>query len=511
MKRIIGLSAAFVLLISVMAGFSALAVDKEFYDIDFDSWNLNISATTENAADILNDVSDAATEKSGDGWTLDTISGNTTVSTVVAEEVNPAWTDRGKILKVAGNPMSNTSTESRLKITVPVDTYKIADYDNDRLYIEYDLFVPAFAEEEIPTANGVFSNVAFGNNAYAYWNNLKNTNTMAFYGYPLNDPVANTGGVSAVVSGVSLGTWLRVQVIIDAKSSDKFTYSDVEYTDLRTMRVNITNLATEDVMTYYGATRSDRYADNFLYFGNGHNKNVNGEFYVDNLNVYKKNKFSFVSSADDETENVLFDKEYVEFTMNAPVDEDSLSTITLTGADATVDTFAEVLEDGKTVRVNILENMEYGTLYTVDFAGVKDTEGRSVETEKTAITFTTEAAPALYVAETKMFSGYGATMENVDAIVAADKLYTVSANVKSSVNEAKTATAIVAVYDSFGRLSETVYVSKNIPALAEETIAAGMTIPAELAGGKVKMFLWNNVNTMQPYTKAITATIAAAE
>ena len=81
----------------------------------------------------------------------------------------------------------------------------------------------------------------------------------------------------------------------------------------------------------------------------------------------------------------------------------------------------------------------------------------------------------------------------------------------SSVNEAKTATAIVAVYDSFGRLSETVYVSKNIPALADETIAAGMTIPAELEGGKVKMFLWNNVNTMQPYTKAITATIAAAE
>ena len=109
-----------------------------------------------------------------------------------------------------------------------------------------------------------------------------------------------------------------------------------------------------------------------------------------------------------------------------------------------------------------------------------------------------------------MFSGADVYMTSVDEL-GTNGLYTLAAKIKSTVDESKQATAIIAVYDANGSLAHSTFVTKNIPALAEETIAAGMTIPAELAGGRVKVFLWNNVNSMQAYIKPITANIAAAE
>ena len=148
MKKIIGLSAAICLLISVMAGFSAFAVEKTFYDIDFDSWDLNISATTENASDILFDVSDAATTTNGDGWTLSALTGSTKVSAVVAENENAAWTGRGKVLKLEGsanNLDSNaTNGDGNISIKIPFEGYasKNTAYDTDKLILEYDVYIP---------------------------------------------------------------------------------------------------------------------------------------------------------------------------------------------------------------------------------------------------------------------------------------------------------------------------------------------------------------------------------
>ena len=71
------------------------------------------------------------------------------------------------------------------------------------------------------------------------------------------------------------------------------------------------------------------------------------------------------------------------------------------------------------------------------------------------------------------FHGLAASIRKDDFVIAADGgLYTFAAKVKSTVNEAKPATAIVAVYNASGNLVSASFVSKNIPALAEETIAA---------------------------------------
>ena len=95
MKKIIGLSAALCLLISVMAGLGAFAADTTIYDIDFDSWDINVAANDVNLDDPAAALGDALEEETGaNAWTVQTnngFTGEAKVATVVAADENASW------------------------------------------------------------------------------------------------------------------------------------------------------------------------------------------------------------------------------------------------------------------------------------------------------------------------------------------------------------------------------------------------------------------------------------
>lgn len=516
MKRIIGLSAAICLLISVMAGFGAFAADTTYYDIDFDSWDINVDTTGDNPVEDLNDALASVTGTTDGLWTAELFSGDAKVSTV-------AWEGKGNVLKLEGTP-HNETTDATLKIKVPYEGYDIAaaPYNNDRLVLEYDVYIQGDDVDLSVNAAQFYYTVfgEYGYNELAHWakNEKVRPYTRQITAASRAEDGTETADSNAQVivcdNGLEFKTWYNLKWVIDAKSGTPYVYNDTEFATFeKTATLYVTNLGTNVTTSKTVHLPPTRWiGKDFLLGGAIRNtSNMEGVYYVDNFKLYRQSKFAFASSADDEATNVKFDRKTVSFTMNAPVLASSLTGITLTGDGNTVDIDADVSEsDNKTVVVTIGEDLSYSTLYTLDFGSVKRSDGTAIELGETTITFTTEAAPALYVTETSLYKGSDVYVTDEASIAADGGLYTFAAKVKSTVNETKQATAIIAVYDVNGNLVKTTAVSKNITALKEETIAAGMTVPAELAGGKVKMFLWNNLTKMQPYIKSLAEDIAAS-
>ena len=523
MKKIIGLSAALCLLISVMAGLGAFAADTTYYNIDFDSWDIDagITATTE-------DPDAAFYNATGYEWTFEEITGSSKVSTV-------EWTDKGKVLKLEGSKRSEatsaTVSDSALRIVVPYasnndtadNSYSAATYDNDRLVAEYEVYIESSETDPVDTVENAaqFYYTVFGEYGYNEIAHVKKTTTVKPYSREFTTIEENADGSVKKESsaqyamhddGMALNTWYRLKWVIDAQSGVAYNNGTKEYPTLvKTATLYTTNLSTGETVTKTTHIPTARWAGETLLLG-GANRTTNamqGVYYVDNFKLQRQNKCAFASSADDEATNVSIEKDSASFTMNAAVSEASIAGITLTGDGNTVDITPDVAADGKTVVVTINEELDYGTTYTLDFSSVKREDGTAIELGETSISFTTEAAPALYITETNMYSGYDVYVLDADEI-GLNGLYTIAAKVKNTVSDAKAATVIVAAYNASGKLIETAYVSKDIAAGAEETLAAGMTIPAELAGGTVKVFLWNNMAGMQPYVKPITAAIAAS-
>ena len=185
----------------------------------------------------------------------------------------------------------------------------------------------------------------------------------------------------------------------------------------------------------------------------------------------------------------------------------SLSTITVSAGSDVLSTSAELV-DSKTVKVNILEEMAYGKEYTINFAAITDDEGRPIETEKKTISFSTEEVPALYVTGTRAFADVGAYALETDELIADGYIYTVESAVENTVSEAKEANVVYAIYDANGRLKDTAVVSKSVAAGKIEKIGTGLAIPAEYAGGTVRIMLWDSITFMQPYVKPLVFNIA---
>ncbi len=542
MKKIIGLSAAICLLISVMAGFGAFAAGDSIdtiYDIDFDSWDINVDASSgDTVEDLATALENVAVTTDGTQWWQplavtekeNPFAGDAKIAAVNATDENAAWTGRGKVLKISGSDFDQTATahtdaNARLGIGVPLgkDFTKISNYDSDKLYIEYDLFVPSLGTRA--TSFVRYQYTVFGVNDYATAvKHERNTDTFYLTSYKtikFNEDMTTpaSGGSSyndRVGAFLTPGDWYRVQYVLDMQDATPIDIVDhtgatVSSSGRRTMTISTKNLRTNETSSERVVFSTRVLADKLIIGGYYSDQYLYGDFYLDNVNIYTRDKFAFESSADDEATNVAFDKKTVSFTMNAPVLASSLTGITLTGGGNTVSTTAALSEsDNKTVVVTIGDDLAYSTPYTLDFSSVKREDGEAIALGDKTITFTTQAPPALYVTETKIYSGFDSYMANETEISADGGLYTFAAQVQSTVETSKPATAIIAVYDANGKFVNASYVSKNIPALKEETIAAGMTVPASLAGGTVKLFLWNKVNMMQPYIKPLAEDIAAA-
>lgn len=503
MKKLIAISALLCILISSAFGMSAFAQNKTYYDMDFDDISFAIDVETEEKEIVLNTLT---------GWTLSTISGEAVVETVNATDVNASWTGRGKVLKVQGTDASLETTNAALKITLPVGY----TYDSDKFYLEYDLFVP---EEGIKGSVSIFANDGW-NTTSTYLSSgvrylCQNQYTTRAVKTDMT-PIVRSG---RIFGNGPMGSWQRYTFVLDGADFNKSFSMPTEYggtdnrtvTGIPTLKITIKDLAT-------GTSRQEAYAGvaASIYGGSltiggdpssGAASALKGGFYIDNLKIYSVDKFAFVESADDEATGVLIDNEYVEFKMNAPILESSLSTIEVTGGGDVLSTSAELVDE-KTVRVNILEDMAYDTVYTVNFGSITNAASSPIETAKKTISFTTEPVPPLYINEVKAFKGVGAYSMAVDTFAADSAIYTAEAQVENTVDESKDAYVVYAIYDANGRLKDTAVVSQKIDADKIEKMGAGITIPAECAGGTVRVLLWDSITFMQPYSKPIVFNIA---
>ena len=499
MKKIIALSALLCMLISAVAGMNAFALNKTYYDMDFEDVSFAIDVETEEKEVVLNSLT---------GWTLSTISGEATVATVNATDVDASWTGRGKILKVQGTDASLETTNATLKITLPVGY----TYDTDKFYLEYDLFVPV---DGISGRVALFANSVWNTTGTYYENGVKYLENQQYYTRSVKADLTPNVASGRIFGKGPMGSWQRYVFVLDGADFNKtFNFptetganDNRDVTGIPTLRITTTDLAT-GVTTEraYAGVKNDIYSGSLTIGGDpssGAASALKGVYYLDNIKLYSLDKFSFVESEDDGMENVPIDFDSVEFVMNDNVLESSLSSITMDG----VSISAELVNE-KTVRVNILEDMDYRTQYTVDFSGVKDSRGRSIETDKKSISFTTENEPALYITDTKAFADVGVYAVSTDTLVADGYIYTMESEIANTVDEAKEANVVYAIYDANGRLKDTAVLSKNIAAGKVEKIGTGLSIPAECAGGTVRVMLWDSITYMQPYVKPLVFDIA---
>lgn len=488
MKKLIGLSLALCMLIAMVSGFGVFAADAPAV-MDFDDITLNVTADTEEGAALLNNAT---------GWTLNTISGTASISTVTATDVNAEWTGRGKVLKLSGSSDSDI-----LKITVP-NSYT---YNNDKWVLEYDLFVPSALVGQINIFGNNTLNTKFTYNGnFAEWYNFARNYSAE------NGPTPLGAALNFSASGV-WGKWYKWTYIFDNANVVNGTFNlttsngSEPISNLPTLTVYKTDLSTGvKTQVDHSPAPLNNHSGNLLLGGNTYGNTDNNTvlkdtFYVDNLSIYTVDKFVFASSADDAATGYEIDKEYVEFAMNKAVAPASVAGITVSGVESAT---AAVQADGKTVRVTFNDDLVYGTTYTVDFSGITDTDGTPIESTKKTISFSTKAAPDLYFKSNALYKGVGAYAVPA-ATIAANDIYTIEATIKNTATSASQATVICAIYDASGRLVDTILVGKTVA--DEEKIGTGLTVPASATGGEVKVFLWKNMTSMQAYVKPLTVDI----
>lgn len=474
MKKILVFMSVVCLLVMSLA-FTASAANKTYYDLNFDDldFSINSSSTTEEKTDFATDT----------GWTISTITNAAKVSTVTATSEDASWTGRGKVLKIDGTPETG-ETNGALKITVPFSGYTTT---NDKLYIEFDLFVDSAYTRN--TRMSIFSASAYHNILWFHTNGRMYNNTMlrpsgSYYG-PLG-------------AGLSSGVWVRMCYTIDN--------SDVAESNNPSVNWVTTNIGTPtNKETFKKQIAANVFAGNLYIGGDGYGTNgfalSSGVYYLDNVKIYTKDKFAFDSATFEDAINVSKDTAYIDFAMNDYVLYTSTLGVTLSSNEGTVGVTPEVIDDGKTVRLTLNENesLDYGTKYTVNFENVKSTDGDVIANNKKTFSFTTEQEPELYAPSYRIVKGTGNSAVIYSDFVADAGLYTLETTVKNTTESAKDVTLVYGLYDSSDKLVDTVYVSKSVAAESSEVIGTGLTVPASLSGGKVRVFLWNSTTALQPY------------
>lgn len=350
------------------------ADSSTYYDESFDKWNLNISADTENKEKVFNETTG--------GWILSGITGDATVSTVNATSVNSSWTNRGKILKVTGTDLSKDTADSAFLAHLPFKGYT---YDIDRLYIEFDVF--------IPSSNTKFNNRFFvGGPFNGTWSYYSDNNSLRTFMRCVNSANGTPGTTAFEYYGQPIGEWQHIEMIYDGNDAEEFTFSNgTKGTNYTTLKINQTVISTNNTKSTKRVV-AENFTGNLPFGGYSdyetpNNAYVWGEYYIDNVKVYTNNKYFAFSHSDYDGKNVAINTAYVDIVTNAIVDKSSLSSITVNN---NADFTPSILEDGKTVRIAFNKYLNNNTTYTINFSGLT-ASGTAIATNKNTVSFTTNA------------------------------------------------------------------------------------------------------------------------
>ncbi len=365
--------------------------------------------------------------------------------------------ERGNYLelkKVASNGMPN--------ITIPI-TYK---QNNDIFVYEYDFYRTDFA------AGVMYNSIqATGKNNEGVEKNLVN----AYF----NKTATTFDNAVGATPSITANVWHHAKVTIDL-SGNAWT-------------VAFKNLETGEEKSGKGNFGNNYGIDNItkIYFCVTSLSAPTGSYYLDNIEAYTIDKPVVSSTSLASTTGVPVDTREIKVTMSADIDESSLDGITVApeiGFAATA--------SGKDITITFGTNLAYKTEYTISLAGVAAVGGLSAD-NAVKVTFTTENAPDIQLMNVSYYGGIGAEYQPASTL-ADNSFVSAKLTLKNNTAEAKDALVVLVTYKANGMLADCHYVNKTFAANEEVSITNGLLLSG-MAGGKVKVFVWDGPGSLRPW------------
>ncbi|MFA7636858.1 MAG: Ig-like domain-containing protein [Monoglobales bacterium] len=405
-----------------------------------------------------------------------------------------------KMLRLKGDGQGATSAHQLVMLTTLSTTKYVPD--NDRLFVEFDFKVTSL--NSMYFMFGITPTTIAGSDIYAfhvYGETTTGDGTNKLY------LRRGTTRNSTNTTIDTYNTWLKAKIITDfdldgGKKVTTYLYNEngIEiYTitdDFWTAKDTVDNGNATEVQKIYFSPWVQSYASDYA-----------SEFYLDNISIYTIDKFAVTSSAPADNAVNVYPESDIKITMNNDVDATTKDNLSITSGGAVVSADAYTVSvSGKTITITFNEDMTFGAEYVVDLAGVKDTFGQDIV--KT-VSFTVENAPDVEISSKTICSNGGGTFALTGGITADNSVYGLMVTLKNNTIETKTATLITATYDGLGKLVDSAFVSESLEASEEQEIGSGIKAASSYAGGKVKLFLWENMTNLRPYQKDISLNIAA--
>ena len=255
----------------------------------------------------------------------------------------------------------------------------------------------------------------------------------------------------------------------------------------------ISDVATGDVKKTINSTLNKTAVGNLVF----NNTNGIGQVYLDNIHVYTVPKLKLTaSSITDGAGNVFYDTKEIRFSFSNTIADASTVTVSKDGAEMPEGSYT-VTPSGNSVVIAFTEDLNFGSSYTVELAGVTDDLGQVMGEE--TISFTVESEPDVRLGELKLIKGIGGTSQTVSELTAANGLQSISLELENLKSEAKDVNVMFAIYEASNRRFVGLRnVVTSIPANETRTVYIGADM-TDLQGKIIKAFVWESWSTLRPW------------
>lgn len=393
--------------------------------------------------------------------------------------------DTAKVLRVTNNGTADTTVKFPF---ISENSYELNN--DDLLCVEYDFFV------EEPTSNASIMDFgtigiipvtlrAGGAKGYTQYNifyNISDSRNLAvdLFGFP-KDESGNKGPLDYT------RTWCRAKFTVDYEAGS----ANVLLTDLTTGGNIINNVSkplkenTElsDLIFKVRANAAD------------------GVLNLANIKIYSisKMRLSNVTPAEG-AEGVFPESNVITAEFSNAVDTSTLSGISVYANGIKLsDSAYSVASDGKTITLTFADPLDKSTTYKIDYSGIKDSELGQFVIGTTEHTFRTEEEEGVLITDFRVIQGLG------DAAAAGNVFNTGIINgaevtVKNKTDSSKNISIIYAIYSAEKKLVDTAISYSAMDAGEETVVTTGLQLNS---GGFVKIFTWDGITTMKPWTKSV--------
>lgn len=151
--------------------------------------------------------------------------------------------------------------------------------------------------------------------------------------------------------------------------------------------------------------------------------------------------------------------------------------------------------------VTFLGDMDYDTEYIIDYAACENLAGETVS-GYSKLVFRTELEPVITLDNIIFTKGVGSAVTETDPASFGDddsNIQGFKVFVNNKASQATTVNIVCALYDSDDIIKKVISTEKSISASSVEAVELGTIIDSTLDGGKVKIYVWDNLSDKTPF------------